>query len=99
MPWKSVIKHGGIPFGMVCFLVEFWDEQKEDPGSVLSVEVHCLSHWTAEYLLQVLKESFLINHVISIINTYQINGTDFPFNTINAIQNKFKLWWFEQTGT
>jgi hypothetical protein len=57
MPWKSVIKQGGIPFDMVCFLVEFWDEQKEDPGSVLSVEVYCPSHWTAEYLIQVFEES------------------------------------------
>jgi hypothetical protein len=91
MPWKSAIKHRGTPFDMVCFLVEFWDEQKEDPGSVLSVEVYCASHWTAEYLLQVLEKSFKKNHVISIINTCQINGTDFPFNTINAIHHKFKL--------
>ncbi len=99
MPWKSVKKHGGIHFDMVCFLVEFWDEKREEPGSVLSVEVYCPSHWTAEYLLQVLEESFKQNNVISIINTYQINGTDFPFNTINAIHHKFKLQWFWQTGS
>ncbi len=52
-----MIKQGGIPFDMVCFLVEFWDEQKEDPGSLLSVEVYCPSHWTAEYLIQVFEES------------------------------------------
>ena len=39
-------KHGGISFDMICFLVEFWDEQKEVPGSVLSKEVYSPSYWT-----------------------------------------------------
>jgi hypothetical protein len=90
MPWKSIKKHGGISFDMICFLVEFWDEQKETPGSVLSVEVYCPSHWTANLLLSIIVESFETNHVISIINTYRLNGTDIPLNTINAIHHMFE---------
>ncbi len=90
MPWKSIKKHGGISFDMICFLVEFWDEQEETPGSVLSVEVYCPSHWTANLLLSVIVESFETNHVISIINTYRLNGTDIPLNTINAIHHMFE---------
>jgi hypothetical protein len=90
MPWKSVKKHGGISFDMICFLVEFWDEKKEAVGSVLSVEVYCPSHWTATYLLEIIVGSVEKNKVISIINTYQINGTDVPFNTINTIHHMFK---------
>jgi len=28
-------------FDMICFIIAFWDEQKETPGSVLPVEVYC----------------------------------------------------------
>ena len=90
MPWKLVKKHDGINFDLICFLVEFWEEQREAPGSVLSVEVYCPSHWTANHLLQLIVESFEKKNVISIINTYQINGTDVPFNTINTIHHMFK---------
>ena len=90
MPWKLVKKYGGICFDMICFLVEFWDEQKETPGLVLSIEVYCPSHWTANYLAEVIIQSIEINHVISIINTYHINGTDVPYNTINNIHHMFK---------
>ncbi len=52
------IKHGGISLDMVCFLVEFWDEQKEAPGFALSVKVYCPSHRAANNLFEVGVESF-----------------------------------------
>ena len=90
MPWKSVKKHGRISFDMTCFLVEFWDERRKTPGSVVAVEVYCPLHWTANFLLSIILESFERNQVISIINTYQLNGMDLPFNTINTIHRLFE---------
>jgi hypothetical protein len=57
---------------------------------VVAVEVYCPLHWTANYLLSVILESFERNQVISIINTYQLNGMDLPFNTINTIHRLFE---------
>jgi hypothetical protein len=90
MPWKLVKKYGGICFDMICCLVEFWDEQKETPVLVLSVEVYCRSHWTANHLSEAIIQSFEKTHVISIKNTYHINRTDVLFNTINNIHHMFQ---------
>jgi hypothetical protein len=65
-------------------------EQIETPGSMLSVQVYCPSHWFANYLSEGIIQSFEKNHVISTIITYYINKNDALFNTINNIHHMFK---------
>ena len=89
MPWKNVINHGGSGLDLVCFLVEFWNGKDDKSCSVISVEVFAPSHWKCTLLLEYLENSIGKTRTVSIINTYQINGVDFPFNTINQLHYKF----------
>jgi hypothetical protein len=78
----------GTMFG--TFMVEFWDENIKQVGSIISVEVYAPSTWSASYFLDVLVEDLKAHNVISLINTCFIEGCAVPFNTINTIHHKFR---------
>jgi hypothetical protein len=77
-------------FDLDCFVVEFWDEKRIEPNSLYSVEIYAPSQWGSAFLLNIIDESIQQNSIVSILNTYCINGIDFPFNTINTIHHEFK---------
>jgi hypothetical protein len=54
------------------------------------MEIYAPSQWDSAFLLNIIDESIQQNSIVSILNTYCINGIDFPFNTINTIHHEFK---------
>ncbi len=87
--WKQIKNYGNTGIDLVSFSVEFWDEKDQNPNSLLSVEVYAPSQWTANLFLEVLQTTMGKRNTISILNTYQIKGVDFPFNTINTLHYRF----------
>ena len=73
-----------------CFLVEFWCERTNDPGPTMSVEIHAPKHWSPTYFLEMLGKKLKHLPVISLINSYYIDGVPLPFNTINTIHYEYK---------
>jgi hypothetical protein len=49
-------------------------------GSLLSVKVNCMLHWSSSFLLCIVGESIKSSNTISIINICQINGMDISFS-------------------
>ena len=80
------------PLKFCCFVVEFWAEEETKVGSIFTVEIQGPSHWSADRFLEVFLDDFE-NHkpVISLINSYYINGIGIPFNTINTMHHKFLM--------
>jgi hypothetical protein len=81
--------HGSC-FDLDCFVVEFWDEKRIERSSLYSVEIYAPSQWDSAFLSNIIDESIQQNSIVLILNTYCINGIDFPFNTINTIHHEFK---------
>jgi hypothetical protein len=70
--------------------VEFWSGKDNSSNSVTSVEVFAPSHWETLLLLQLSEKSIGEKQTASIINSYQTNNIDFPFNTINFLHYNFR---------
>lgn len=79
--------------GMVLkpFFVEFWHELKAPFGPVAAVEVHAPSCWSSKFFLELFLKDLGKHGIISLVNTYYINGCEYPFNTINTLHHLFQV--------
>ena len=79
--------------GMVLkpFIVEFWLELKAPFGSVAAVAVHAPSSWSSKFFLELFLKDLGKHVIISLLNTYYINGCEYPFNTINTLHHLFQV--------
>jgi hypothetical protein len=73
--------------GMISkpFFVEFWQERKAPCGSIAAVEVLAPSCWSSKLFLDFFLHDLAKLDIISLVNTYFINGCEYPFNTINTM--------------
>ena len=71
------------------FLVEFWLEHEAQIGSVVAIEVYAPMCWSTRFFLDVLSKDLEKHRIISLVNTYFINGHEYPCNTINTMHYKF----------
>lgn len=71
------------------FLVEFWLETLQQCCSVVAVEVFVPSGWTVSYFLEVFTVDLRKHSIVTVVNTYFIDGKKYPFNMINTIHHSF----------
>jgi hypothetical protein len=57
-----------------CFVVQFWCEDELQTLATISLEVQAPFSWTPQKFLDVFEENLNSHRVISLINTYYING-------------------------
>ena len=73
---------------IVSTVVSFWSDGG-DCKPLQTVEVYMPSHWSPRYFLYELQESIFDCSIISLMNTYTVNGVLFPFITINSLHDKY----------
>ena len=81
-PSKMLKNYSNCGFDISSTHVSFWSEGN-DIGPLLTVEVFIPSHWSPSHFLFELEESILECSIISLFNTFTLNGFIFPFISIN----------------
>jgi hypothetical protein len=84
-PKKILTNYSNCGFDLCCSYVSFWSEV----GPLMTVEVYIPSHWSPRYFLYELQAPIVECSIISLTNTYTLNGTVFPFLSINSIHNNY----------
>jgi hypothetical protein len=77
--------------GFEAIFVEFWHELKAPFGPVAAVEVHAPSCWSSKFFLELFLKDLGKHGIISLVNTYYINGCEYRFNTINTLHHLFQV--------
>jgi len=73
-----------------CFVFNFWLGAAVELEPIVSVLVHALSSWSPQYFLRVFQEDLMSHEVISLLNSYYINGKEYYFHTINTVHHRFR---------
>jgi hypothetical protein len=87
-PRKLVKNYCNCGFNISSAYVSFWSEGHEI-APLLSVEVYMPSHWSPSHFLVELENSILECSIISLINTFTLNGIIYPFISINSIHYRY----------
>ncbi len=87
-PEKLLTNYCECGFDMCCTHVSFWSEVGK-VGPLLTIEVYIPTHWSPRYFLYQLQESIVECSIVSLMNTYTLNGVVLPFISINSMHNHY----------